>query len=302
MNAGKRMIEEARRQHAENAKVNPFSFTFNKSLNKVIGTEEQIRAEMKRRNDQDNRNVYNRLGAKEYARATYSTLCFKQFVMYVGEQICATLAASNVTDTKPLTREFKHIVDDFNDRADEEAEGIPELIAQLTQWWMQESLNKVVNAQHYAYANELMRTISSIQNNTADLGAWLLTLRDMCRSSKEHDDEHYKKVAEIMRETGGISYRNPNDPCYALDKVIAKFIVSMFGRNIEPTSPDIERGKQTIRNQLYIFSPYELAVEHYAHKAITKSKHQCPADRCAQCDLHPCKTFKAVDKALQKSL
>lgn len=299
MNEGQRMIEEARRQHEENAKVNPYSFTYSRNFNKVIGTEEELRAKYAKKDEENRVEIYNKLGPKEYIRYTYASICYKHYITLVLESICQLLIASNIKDTKKIVKEFRDIAKVFNGGAHTQHEkDIQEMIVFITDEWMP-TLKSISNAQHYAYSNALIKK-HQLTGNTADLAAWFFTLRDMCLASKDHDENYYVKMNEIVAKIGGHVQKNELNPCFTLEVVLNKFIVNMFGKDVNISSKDIELGRKTIKTQLEIFQPYDLVIEFLSKKVIENAKRRCPAERCKDCNIFPCNTYKDMVENLKE--
>lgn len=232
----------------------------------------------------------------------YAPLLAKTLCSDICQLIEQQLKENRIYDTKADTAYLKQWREVWEEQlySPDMPKDAEKEIRQLTQWWREDGTDNIIKSLRYAYANQL-GTIKDLQSNTIDFFAWIFTAREIARAAAHHDDVSLEFLKSIPQSKPYKLRRNISDYSYKLQEFATRLIVSAFGQDYDPSNAQIETGKKALYNRLALYDAVTALSEYHAKDTIEKAHRQCPAERCKNCELNPCKTLKAVTKQMSKS-
>jgi hypothetical protein len=249
-----------------------------------------------------NRELTKCVPAERRLNIIYAPLLAKTLCSDLCETIESFLKENRMTDTKADTAYFKHWREIWEEQlySPDMPKDAEKEIRQLAQWWREDGTDNIVKSLRYAYANQL-GTFKDLQSNTIDFFAWIFTAREIARAAAKHDDVTLDYLLSFPESKPYKLRRNAQDYSYKLQEFTTRLVVSAFGQDYDPSNAQIETGKRALYNRLALYDAVTALSEYHAKDTIEKAHRQCPAERCKNCELNPCKTLKAVTRNMSKS-
>ena len=283
MDEGLAMIEAARRAHEQRQREGL-----------VVVTAVDQMADMLIKTG--NRRMAKGMGHAKYARMLYANYIMKRAAMWVIEQLIDSIAKSHIKSSQRAVRQYREEVKYWDVDMSKLPSGTEASIDHMTSWAWDDKLKNLIDHHHYAYSMLLSKRQHDIDLNSADLVAWILTLRDMADSCIAHDKlmlpEMNKYLCGVLPE-----YRAElKDVAYVIRRFTSSLLGDIFGKTVYPTSPDVETGRKTLLNYLRTFDAVSYIVQHLAQVTLAEDGYTCPADRCRDCQWAPCDTIKAAKR------
>lgn len=235
-------------------------------------------------------------------RITYAPLLCKSACIKVAQLIYNMLVESKVTDTKSIYRQFKEILDAWDDRWTEDYNSNKEQQEQLdtlTERWIGPyGTSQPLSKLRLTYNLELRQAMPKLEPNTADLVAWIHALLDLSNIGIHLDDENLKVVQQYTRHK--IS-RAPNDIAYAIRKNLQMLLDNFYEGRTPVASANIDTMKKHLDNHIRTFDYLNMVDDWMAQQDTQEeSGTPCSTERCSWCDSYPCKIRKKRLKAAIK--
>lgn len=231
----------------------------------------------------------------------YTPLLAKTLCSDICQVIEQSLKDNNITDTKADVKFLKRYREKWEQElySPDMPKNAERVIRQCTQWWREDGTDTILKQLHNAYCNHLGR-IKGIQSNTADFLSWIFTARDIARASCRFDDVNLTFLRSLPQAQPFHLRRNANDYAFRLEEFCNRLIKSAFGNDYDPADPSINTGRKALYNRLVLFDAPSSLAEYWAKEGVRRAKRQCPADRCRDCEIRPCKTLKSTQKEMNK--
>lgn len=229
---------------------------------------------------------------EERYKQAYAPLVVIDTFVKIMKMIFGLMRDSKVQNMNKYSRMFNANVDkmqkDMYLTGDKRHEDFVETISGL---WREEGGSRVLNNQHYQYCNALMN-IGVKDSNVVDMIAWLYTLKDLLMESVSFINKVDDAVRIFYLTYMGTDIKNvAHSARFEIASIkMLKIIIGQFfnGAYRDIANDNIELGRKTIANQIYLFDALEKNAEYNAIKFAEMKGLSC-SGYCKDCEDYKCK-------------